>query len=179
MLVGNKSDLRHLRAVPTEEAKAFAEENGLSFMETSAMDASNVEMSFQTILTGPFFFNFSFRVSKATLSDASPNPNRHLQHRLQQAIGKQPRLFRTQQRPSARPQTHHRSNRAKERLLLGVLAQTLFLLVPAPSHLRACVTTLLPHHSASPFFLKIAVAVSFFSLVCKVDIPYNFYKVLL
>ena len=26
MLVGNKSDLRHLRAVPTEEAKAFASE---------------------------------------------------------------------------------------------------------------------------------------------------------
>jgi hypothetical protein len=24
MLVGNKSDLRHLRAVPTEEAKAFS-----------------------------------------------------------------------------------------------------------------------------------------------------------
>lgn len=30
MLVGNKSDLRHLRAVPTEEAKAFSQENGLS-----------------------------------------------------------------------------------------------------------------------------------------------------
>lgn len=54
MLVGNKSDIRHLRAVPTEEAKAFAEENGLSFMETSAADASNVESAFQTILTGPF-----------------------------------------------------------------------------------------------------------------------------
>ena len=27
MLVGNKSDLRHLRAVPTEEAKAFAGNN--------------------------------------------------------------------------------------------------------------------------------------------------------
>ena len=26
MLVGNKSDLKHLRAVPTEEAKAFAGE---------------------------------------------------------------------------------------------------------------------------------------------------------
>jgi Ras-related protein Rab-11A len=25
MLVGNKADLRHLRAVPTEDAKAFAE----------------------------------------------------------------------------------------------------------------------------------------------------------
>ena len=29
MLVGNKCDLRHLRAVPTEEAKGFA---GISFM---------------------------------------------------------------------------------------------------------------------------------------------------
>jgi len=51
MLVGNKSDLKHLRAVPTEEAKAFASENGLSFIETSALDASNVEAAFQTILT--------------------------------------------------------------------------------------------------------------------------------
>ena len=52
MLVGNKSDLRHLRAVPTEEAKAFAAENSLSFIETSALDASNVELAFQNILTG-------------------------------------------------------------------------------------------------------------------------------
>jgi len=52
MLVGNKSDLKHLRAVPTEEAKAFASENNLSFIETSALDASNVELAFQNILTG-------------------------------------------------------------------------------------------------------------------------------
>ncbi|TQS32763.1 hypothetical protein Golomagni_06915 [Golovinomyces magnicellulatus] len=52
MLVGNKSDLRHLRAVPTEDAKAFASENHLSFIETSALDASNVELAFQNILTG-------------------------------------------------------------------------------------------------------------------------------
>jgi len=51
MLVGNKSDLKHLRAVPTEEAKSFSTENGLSFIETSALDASNVESAFQTILT--------------------------------------------------------------------------------------------------------------------------------
>lgn len=50
MLVGNKSDLRHLRAVPTEEAKAFAELNGLSFIETSALDSTNVELAFHTIL---------------------------------------------------------------------------------------------------------------------------------
>ncbi|EGN96291.1 hypothetical protein SERLA73DRAFT_185967 [Serpula lacrymans var. lacrymans S7.3] len=52
MLVGNKSDLKHLRAVPTEEAKAFSTENELSFIETSALDASNVDSAFQTILTG-------------------------------------------------------------------------------------------------------------------------------
>jgi len=51
MLVGNKSDLKHLRAVPTDEAKAFSAENGLSFIETSALDASNVESAFQNILT--------------------------------------------------------------------------------------------------------------------------------
>ncbi|MCJ1441327.1 MAG: Ras- protein Rab-11A [Stictis urceolatum] len=51
MLVGNKSDLRHLRAVPTDEAKQFASENKLSFIETSALDASNVELAFQNILT--------------------------------------------------------------------------------------------------------------------------------
>lgn len=51
MLVGNKSDLRHLRAVPTEEAKAYAERNGLSFIETSALDSTNVEQAFTNILT--------------------------------------------------------------------------------------------------------------------------------
>jgi len=51
MLVGNKSDLRHLRAVPTDDAKQFAAENGLSFIETSALDSSNVELAFQKILT--------------------------------------------------------------------------------------------------------------------------------
>ena len=50
--VGNKSDLRHLRAVPTEESKAFAEKNNLSFIETSALDSTNVETAFHNILTG-------------------------------------------------------------------------------------------------------------------------------
>jgi Ras-related protein Rab-11A len=52
MLVGNKSDLKHLRAVPTEVAKAFSAENGLSFIETSAFDATNVEDAFRSTLTG-------------------------------------------------------------------------------------------------------------------------------
>jgi len=59
MLVGNKSDLKHLRAVPTEEAKSFASENELLFIETSALDASNVESAFQTILTDIYRVTYS------------------------------------------------------------------------------------------------------------------------
>ncbi|VDL77741.1 unnamed protein product [Nippostrongylus brasiliensis] len=51
MLVGNKSDLRHLRAVPTDEAKIYAEKHQLSFIETSALDSTNVEAAFTNILT--------------------------------------------------------------------------------------------------------------------------------
>ena len=51
MLVGNKSDLCHLRQVTTEEAKVFSEKHGLSFIETSALDSSNVELAFQNIIT--------------------------------------------------------------------------------------------------------------------------------
>ncbi|KAI9169765.1 hypothetical protein LWI28_017334 [Acer negundo] len=51
MLVGNKSDLATLRAVPTEDAREFAEKESLFFMETSALDCTNVESAFLTVLT--------------------------------------------------------------------------------------------------------------------------------
>ncbi|XP_024400534.1 ras-related protein YPTC6 [Physcomitrium patens] len=51
MLVGNKSDLKHLRGVPTDDAQAFSEKEGLSFIETSALESTNVEKAFQRILT--------------------------------------------------------------------------------------------------------------------------------
>ncbi|KAE9457974.1 hypothetical protein C3L33_10121, partial [Rhododendron williamsianum] len=43
MLIGNKCDLAHRRAVSTEEGEQFAKENGLIFMEASAKTAQNVE----------------------------------------------------------------------------------------------------------------------------------------
>ncbi|GAU88153.1 hypothetical protein RvY_00901 [Ramazzottius varieornatus] len=51
MLIGNKSDLRHLRAVQVEEAKAYAESEQISFMETSALEATNIDHAFQNVLT--------------------------------------------------------------------------------------------------------------------------------
>lgn len=51
MLVGNKSDLQHLRAVQVDAAKEYCEREKLSFIETSALEATNVETAFQQILT--------------------------------------------------------------------------------------------------------------------------------
>ncbi|TYJ30677.1 hypothetical protein E1A91_A06G146800v1 [Gossypium mustelinum] len=51
MLLGNKSDLRHLRAVLTEDAKAFAEKEKTYLMETSALESLNVESAFTEVLT--------------------------------------------------------------------------------------------------------------------------------
>jgi len=51
MLVGNKADLRHLRAVSTEDSQALAERESLYFMETSALESTNVENAFTQVLT--------------------------------------------------------------------------------------------------------------------------------
>ncbi|XP_041099085.1 RAB11a, member RAS oncogene family, like [Polyodon spathula] len=75
MLVGNKSDLRHLRAVPTDEARAFAEKNGLSFIETSALDSSNVELAFQTSLTEIYRIVSQRQMSGRPDSDFAPSSN--------------------------------------------------------------------------------------------------------
>ncbi|XP_059313513.1 ras-related protein RABA2a-like [Lycium barbarum] len=67
MLIGNKTDLKHLRAVATEDAQSFAEKEGLSFIETSALEATNVEKSFQTILSEIYRI-----ISKKPLSSEEP-----------------------------------------------------------------------------------------------------------
>lgn len=50
MLIGNKSDLRHLVAVSTDDGKDLAERESLYFMETSALEATNVEKAFSEVL---------------------------------------------------------------------------------------------------------------------------------
>jgi len=46
MLIGNKNDLDDKREVTFEEANAFAQENGLVFLEASAKTGENVEQAF-------------------------------------------------------------------------------------------------------------------------------------
>lgn len=50
ILIGNKSDLVDARAVPTEDAVEFAEDQGLFFSETSALNGDNVEAAFFRLL---------------------------------------------------------------------------------------------------------------------------------
>ncbi|KAI3450329.1 hypothetical protein Pfo_006994 [Paulownia fortunei] len=51
MMTGNKSDLNHLRAVAEQDGQTLAEKEGLSFLETSALESHNIGKAFQTILT--------------------------------------------------------------------------------------------------------------------------------
>ncbi|XP_028807803.1 ras-related protein RABA1f [Neltuma alba] len=62
MLVGNKADLRHLRAVSADDAQAFAERENTFFMETSAAESLNVDDAFTEVLTQIYHV-----VSKKTL----------------------------------------------------------------------------------------------------------------
>jgi len=50
MLVGNKVDLDDQRTVFVRDGRSFARKNGLAFIETSALDATGVDTSFQRIL---------------------------------------------------------------------------------------------------------------------------------
>ncbi|KAI4343211.1 hypothetical protein MLD38_027740 [Melastoma candidum] len=50
VLVGNKMDLKDTREVTTAEAKSVAEEQGLFFIETSALDSSNVVAAFKMVV---------------------------------------------------------------------------------------------------------------------------------
>ena len=49
LLVGNKSDLTGKRVVEHATAKAFADEIGIPYIETSAKNATNVEQAFMTM----------------------------------------------------------------------------------------------------------------------------------
>jgi len=49
MIVGNKSDLVNLREVRTEEGVSFAESKNAAYIETSALDSTNIEAAFRHV----------------------------------------------------------------------------------------------------------------------------------
>ncbi|KAJ8354597.1 hypothetical protein SKAU_G00221640 [Synaphobranchus kaupii] len=71
MLVGNKSDLSSQRSVPTEQANEFAERKSLLFMETSALQSTNVEAAFHNVLTEIHKKIGSKQMTRGSFSNAS------------------------------------------------------------------------------------------------------------
>ncbi|KAE8022791.1 hypothetical protein FH972_008561 [Carpinus fangiana] len=75
MLVGNKCDLENIRAVSVEEGKSLAEAEGLFFMETSALDSTNVKKAFEIVIR-EIYNNVSRRVLNSDTYKAELSVNR-------------------------------------------------------------------------------------------------------
>ncbi|XP_041001100.1 ras-related protein RABA5c-like [Juglans microcarpa x Juglans regia] len=75
MLVGNKCDLENIRAVSIEEGKTLAEEEGLFFMETSALDSTNVKKAFEIVIR-EIYNNVSRKVLNSDSYKAELSVNR-------------------------------------------------------------------------------------------------------
>ena len=50
ILIGNKSDLEEKREVSKEDGENKAKLNGISFLETSALNGNNIEIAFKTLV---------------------------------------------------------------------------------------------------------------------------------
>ncbi|KAM7266536.1 hypothetical protein ACFE04_004433 [Oxalis oulophora] len=75
MLVGNKCDLESIRDVSVEEGKSLAEQEGLFFMETSALDSTNVKTAFEMVIRD-IYNNVSRKVLNSDTYKAELSVNR-------------------------------------------------------------------------------------------------------
>lgn len=75
MLVGNKCDLENIRGVTVEEGKSLAESEGLFFMETSALDSTNVNKAFELVIR-EIYNNVSRKVLNSDSYKAELSVNR-------------------------------------------------------------------------------------------------------
>lgn len=75
MLVGNKCDLENIRDVSVDEGKSLAEEEGLFFIETSALDSTNVKTAFETVIR-EIYNNVSRKVLNSDSYKAELSVNR-------------------------------------------------------------------------------------------------------
>lgn len=73
VLIGNKSDLAHLRAVDRSEATAFAKKHRLTFMEASALDGSCVDKAFTMVLAEIFRKHGKGSSSESSSSESGDN----------------------------------------------------------------------------------------------------------
>ncbi|KAA3485662.1 ras-related protein RABA5e-like isoform X1 [Gossypium australe] len=75
MLVGNKCDLENTREVSLDEGKSLAESEGLFFIETSALDSTNVWTAFEIVIR-EIYNNVSRKVLSSDSYKAELSVNR-------------------------------------------------------------------------------------------------------
>ncbi|XP_057511767.1 ras-related protein RABA5c-like [Actinidia eriantha] len=75
MLVGNKCDLENIRDVSVEEGKNLAEVEGFFFIETSALDSTNVKKAFEIVIR-EIYNNVSRKVLNSDSYKAELSVNR-------------------------------------------------------------------------------------------------------
>ncbi|KAM7521881.1 hypothetical protein LguiA_011783 [Lonicera macranthoides] len=75
MLVGNKCDLDNIREVSMEEGKSLAEEESLFFIETSALDSTNVYAAFEIVIRD-IYNNVSKKILNSDSHKAELSTNR-------------------------------------------------------------------------------------------------------
>ena len=67
ILIGNKNDLEDEREIQSDEGKAFANRNGMQFIETSAKMNTNVNEAFETL--GKLMIEFNAQQKQAMAQD--------------------------------------------------------------------------------------------------------------
>eukprot|EP00891_Asterochloris_glomerata_P008408 jgi/Astpho2/8408/Aster-01463 len=78
ILVGNKCDLQHLRSVEAAKAHRLCVRKGLSYIETSALDATNVEAAFQMLAADIHYQMASHLTATGALDAVIPDGCRSL-----------------------------------------------------------------------------------------------------
>jgi Ras-related protein Rab-11A len=86
LLAANKSDLDHLRVVSSQQANELAALEGLSVVETSALNATNVEDAFNALLSSTYEV-----MCKGTAQEESSTHRPHGVIELSGVSGSQPR----------------------------------------------------------------------------------------
>ncbi|OMJ73878.1 hypothetical protein SteCoe_27326 [Stentor coeruleus] len=76
MLTGNKADLKHLRAISTEEAATYSQKHNLAFIETSALDGTGVDKAFEIVLNE--IYQLTIRNVIGTKKNTSIGPSRRI-----------------------------------------------------------------------------------------------------
>lgn len=73
--MGNKCDLESIREITVDEGKSLAEAEGLFFIETSALDSTNVRTAFEIVIR-EIYNNISRKVLNSDSYKAELTVNR-------------------------------------------------------------------------------------------------------